>query len=392
MINSHNNQRRVQDVDTLAQFNALKPVWDDLCSRATECIPMLTHGWLTSWWEAFGTEYECHILLVWQGEELIGGAPLVIKCEKIFLLKRRVMTLFANPWVDRMTMLMSPHAAHIPELIFEHLGSSRLGFDILDLFPLENASPTTSAIVELAKRNGWHYGIEDHLQSPYLQISAKLDDLLSNLSSSYRQTVRRRMRKIESLGTAKMRIVRDASCLDAIMEISLESWQHDEGTSMASTQRLRDFYSSVITNAAKDETLRCALMEIDGEPAAFEFNIFHRHTVHNFKLGYKKKFSDLSPGIALKLFTLQELINRRDVEPILEYDFMGAAEPYKLNWTKQTRPHIHVYIFSPRWDTNLEHGIIFVMKPWILATFPRLAAVAKSVKNRCRGIRKVWPY
>lgn len=149
---------------------------------------------------------------------------------------------------------------------------------------------------------------------------------------------------------------------------------------MASEERILNFYSAIIRAAARDGTLRCALMEVGGEPAAFEFNLAHRTTLHNFKLGFRKKFSELSTGIVLKAYVLQQTIAH---EPhITEYDFMGTSEPYKLNWSKSIRSHGCYYIFPRGFRSLSAYWLFFRLRPWMRSRLPGLMQRIKPVMNK----------
>lgn len=373
---------RVEEITTLDRFEALASPWDDLCRRALECYPMLMHAWLCAWWKAFSNDnLKCSVLLVWEGDVLAGAAPITVRHERAFGKTRRIVSLFANAWVDRAHILLARDSADIVDALLAHL-ESKVRFEILDLFPLDADSPQTALLLERVRRRGCKIGVDAHLQSPYLRLPDTWKQLLEGLSSSFRQTVRRKIRKVESMPEVTMRIVKDESCIGPIVTISRESWQHDEGTSMASTERILTFYTTIIKAAARDGTLRCALMEVGGEPAAFEFNLAHRNTLHNFKLGFRKRFSDLSTGIVLKSYALQQLMDGGPDSNITEYDFMGTSEPYKLNWSKSVRSHNRYYIFARQWHVLLAYRLAFQVKPWLQARAPGLAASLKSLKNR----------
>jgi CelD/BcsL family acetyltransferase involved in cellulose biosynthesis len=205
--------------------------------------------------------------------------------------------------------------------------------------------------------------------------------MLQALSSSFRQTVKRKIRKAEKTASMEMRIVTDASCIDDIMTISLESWQHDNGTSMASTPQIRDFYTQVIQGAATDGSLQVGLMYIDGEPAAFDFNLICRSVMHNFKLGFRRQYAQLSPGIVLKSYILQNIYANQSECPIAELDFMGASEPYKLSWAASVRSHSRLLIFADRIDMRCAHWLTFQLKPFVHKSMPWLISLSRQVKN-----------
>ena len=51
------------------------------------------------------------------------------------------------------------------------------------------------------------------------------------------------------------------------------------------------------------------------------------------------------------------------VGDITEYDFLGGSEDWKLKWTKQTRPHYWLFVFSRTFKGRLLHLIKFQLVP-----------------------------
>jgi CelD/BcsL family acetyltransferase involved in cellulose biosynthesis len=139
-----------------------------------------------------------------------------------------------------------------------------------------------------------------------------------------------------------------------------------------------------VNAAARAGTLRCAVMEVGGEPAAFEFNLMHRGTIHNFKLGFRKKYAELSTGIVLKAFLLEQVLREAATPRLLEYDFMGTTEPYKLNWTKNVRTHSRFWAFRRSWHMAPIYWLEFIAKPWLGTKLPWLLAGLRKTKNILR--------
>ncbi|HEU4603541.1 MAG TPA: GNAT family N-acetyltransferase [Steroidobacteraceae bacterium] len=370
---------RIEEVTDLLQFRQRKTHWDDLFEHSVEGFPMLSHAWLSAWWEAFGNELECRVLLVWEGEILVAAAPLALTRTRLFGQSVRVLSLFSNDWVDRNQILVRSVDPVPVRALLEHV-CRKIEFDVIDFHPLEDCSSLTDLVMSCARQLDLKIGVDAHLQSPFLRCPANWDGLLEGLSPSFRQTVRRKIRKVEGMKNVSMRIVEDVSCFSAIETISKESWQHENGTSMVSDPRIARFYLSIIEDAAQRGTLRCAVMEIDGEPAAFEFNLQHGLTLHNFKLGFRKKYSELSTGIVLKSFVFRRALSHSPAH-FVEYDFMGTAEPYKLNWTKSVRTHSCYYLFAPTLRMTATYLAFFRLKPWL-----RQIPLARTIKTKIRTV------
>jgi len=368
-------------IESVEDFDNIRPAWNDLCGKSTEYCPMLGHNWLSAWWDAFGEERQLYVVLVWQGEQLVGAAPLAYETRKIHWQRRRVITGFSNAWVDRYHFLAVEPQKPIIDLVLEHLVNTAPHWDRIEFEPFDDSTSQMRLLVEALNEKGMRSGMLASLQSPRLILGDSWEGMLQALSSSFRQTVKRKIRKAEKTASIEMRIATDASCIDDIMTISLESWQHENGTSMASTSQIRNFYTRVIQGAATDGSLQVGLMYINGEPAAFDFNLIGRSILHNFKLGFRRQYAQLSPGIVLKSYVLQEIFEHQSDRPIAELDFMGTSEPYKLSWTDSVRSHSRLLIFSDRIDMRFAHWLTFRLKPFVRKTMPWLISLLRKVKN-----------
>lgn len=375
-------------IATIEDFDAIKTDWNDLCAGAIEYCPMLSHNWLRSWWEAFCEGYELYIMLAWRDDQLVGAAPLAYQTRTTYLRRRRVITGLSNVWVDRFHFLMTAPQEPIVDLFLDHLANAAPPWDLIELHPLEESSPQTKLLAAALNERGICFGVTASHQSPELTLASDWDATLQALSSSFRQTVKRKIRKAEKAGSVEMQITTESSCIDDIMTISLESWQHDNGTSMASTDQIRNFYSQIIRGAANDGSLLVGLMSIDGEPAAFEFNLICRSKLHNFKLGFRRRYAHLSPGIVLKAFVLRSILASQSDVRLTEYDFMGTSEPYKLSWTDTIRSHCRIVVFSDSIDLRFAHWVAFQFKPFVRRSMPWLVSLLSTVKSFVKKLRE----
>jgi CelD/BcsL family acetyltransferase involved in cellulose biosynthesis len=68
---------RVEVVTDPHEFVALRTRWNALLRESrSDCI-FLTWEWLSAWWTHLSGDRLLHILLAWDGDDLVGIAPLV---------------------------------------------------------------------------------------------------------------------------------------------------------------------------------------------------------------------------------------------------------------------------------------------------------------------------
>lgn len=362
----------LQAITSVDQFIPIKDHWDSLYNRALEKFPMLTHNWLESWWNSFGDNLIFYVILVSDGEKLVGAAPFCYSKTKIIGLPCTQLQFIRNERVDRMQLLIDKYITEdkarltgLIENLFNYINVSAPHYDIIQLKNIDSSSPITEAVLHHLNNAEKRYSVSKGLTSPHLSLPQTWEEILDNLSPAFRQTVKRKLRKAEKMQGLSSKIYRDSSFIEPLMQVSANTWQHDEGTCMGSTKNVKLFYENIIRDADKSGCLYSAILTLDEKPIAFEFNLICDGILHNFKLGFDKKYKDLSAGLILKSHIIQHLLTQDSNLGIKEYDFMGEATSYKLNWSRKVRELITVDIYSNSPKVLVYYLLKYKIKPLV---------------------------
>src|SRR3954469_22135119 len=167
---------RVEVVSDRAALPGLKPEWDELVARADVEHPFLSHEWICTWWECFGTGKELHVLLVRDGAKLVGIAPLMRSETRMYGLRvRRLGTLY-NPHVPRSDFIVARGAQGAHGALWKHLRDHERGWDVLELCQLPPGSRTLAELPGLVRADGFPTGTWCAPGSPYLPIAGSWED------------------------------------------------------------------------------------------------------------------------------------------------------------------------------------------------------------------------
>lgn len=371
---------QVRIIDEFSEFLLLESSWYSLAQSSAELCPMLTFGWLCAWWKTFGSSLCMHVITIWDGELLIGALPLAIRQNKYIFFRRKILIGWVNTWVDRYLWLEHKDYPDAHRNILNYLDENKKNWDELHLQRQPVGSQQAAALVSYFNAGSYAVIHQDDLLSPTMILPNTYEEIIAELSPAFRQSLKRKIKLVEKRNDIQMWIARDAECKQAIRDISLETWQHQMGTSMVATPELESFFDKDIQSASAENNLLVAIMTVDGEFAAFEFNIRCGEKLYNLKLGYKSKYANLSPGVVLKNFLLKWLFENTQQGKFVEYDLMGTTEDYKLNWTKRIRQHQSVRLL-PKKIMNIFWLIKYQYKDWLRNSFPQLFLQAKAVKN-----------
>ena len=88
--------------------------------------------------------------------------------------------------------------------------------------------------------------------------------------------------------------------------------------------------------------LRLAFLRLDGRAVAFQFALEDRRSYYFLKGGYATEYARFAPGKLLVDFTMGYARSTG----LESFEFLGAAEPWKLEWTTSVRERILVESFA----------------------------------------------
>src|ERR1039458_4171160 len=96
-------------VEVISDFDSLvsaQPAWDRLVDLAGIDHPFLGHDWILSWWESFGAGRKLNILLVKDGEDLVGIAPLMVSRQRMYGVPLRELGFIYNDHTPRFDFIV----------------------------------------------------------------------------------------------------------------------------------------------------------------------------------------------------------------------------------------------------------------------------------------------
>src|SRR5438128_197282 len=102
-----------------------------------------------------------------------------------------------------------------------------------------------------------------------------------------------------------------------------------------------------------------ALLDRRGLSDRVSYAVRCSNKLYLLKPGYDPRYARYSPSNLLCHLVLQDGFH----DGLAEYNFLGGEEPWKLEWTKDTRPHHWLFIFSDGLRARLLHYAKFHVVP-----------------------------
>jgi len=361
----------VSDAD---EFNSIGSQWDSLVCRAGVAHPFLSHTWLRTWWEAFGHGVKPFVVTVWAEADLLAAAPMQRTRMKFYGIPVDAITSIYNPHTPRFDFILAADAPR--EILYKLIWSklSDAGCDVVVLQQVPAESNTLTSIQQLAQDDRWAVGSWAARRSPYIRLETTHSEELDRIKAIHRYNLRKRYDRLTKLGPVDVEVVTDRAAVHDAMKdglrIEAAAWKGERGTAILSDPDVTAFYTRLAEREADLGNLRLLFLRVGGKRISFSYILRSQDTLYGVKIGYDPEYHAYSPGSNLLNLILQEAC----ANGYKEYDFLGADDQWKFDWTKESRAHQWLFLFANRWRPRLLHRLKFSvfsrLKQYILRSRP----------------------
>jgi CelD/BcsL family acetyltransferase involved in cellulose biosynthesis len=346
-------------------FLALEADWNRAVSqaRAPHPYPCLRHEWFRTWWDCFGIGRRLHIVTVRRGAQIMAIAPLMAEQTHMYGLPVRKLDLIHNDHTPRADFIIVGSDPSGYRAVWDALQAEHNRFDVLQMSRLPEDSPTRNAVSSLAHQTGYATGTWTGDASPYLTLSGTWSSYQHSLSAKFRSNVRNRLSRLRAFGEPRLEIIENpeeiARAREDALRLESSGWKEEARTSITSDPAVRRFYSLLAERAAAHGWLRLMFLTVAGRRIAASYASCFEGRLFLLKTGYDPAYASCSP---FKILTCLA-IERAFAEGLREIDFLGDAEPWKLEWTSTSRRHDWLYAFSNTARARLLHSLKFQVVP-----------------------------
>ena len=349
---------RVEAIRDRRGLEELRPSWQALAERAGAPHPFATHEWVTTWWDCFGGRGDLLVLTVKEGDETVAIAPLHLRRRRLYGLAVRSIGFTTDVHAQRFDLLVRPDRPDAYRAIWRAL-ADRGGWDLVELAQIPEGSPTLSELRRLAQADGYLTGLWPSSGSPYLAIDGDYEGYLRRLGGKHVANLRRRERRLADLGVVRMETVDGLDGLvDALrdgLRIEAAAWKGRAGTAIGSDPARRRLYTEFAARAVGRGWLRLHFLSVGGRRIAFDYSLVLGGRTFMLKPGYDPAYARYSPYALL----LMKVLRGEFARGATEFEFLGDAEPWKLEWTARVKRHQWLYLMAPTSRMRLLHAAKF---------------------------------
>ena len=356
------NRLSMEVISDYDVFVSLEAEWNDTVDRAALPHPFLRHEWVRTWWDAFGAGSTLHIVVVRANGRIAAIAPLMRDVTTMYGIPARRIRFIHNDHTPRTDFIIATDAADSYDVIWNTLRRDT-AWDVLQLSQIERTSATHARIGELAAADGCRMGVWTGGDSPFLTLARSWEHYFASLPAKFRSNLRNRLSRLVKIGEPTLEMLTDADAILAAQadawRLESSGWKQESGTAITSDPAVHRFYASLIERGAAAGWLHLLFLRVGDRRIATSYGATYNGRLMLFKTGYDPEYSTCSPFKLLTYFALQDACARG----LMELDFLGDAEPWKLEWTSTTRGHDWLFVFANSIRAQLLQRIKFQWGP-----------------------------
>ncbi len=135
---------RIELISNISKLPISVRQWNLLADQNETCTPFQSYEWFKSWWTVFGNQYGLYIILVFDGDRVIGLAPFMIDRQH----NKNILKFISDVNADYCDFITTHDKPHFLKIIFEYLLQNRAQWDTISLQNIPEYSSTTPIIEE----------------------------------------------------------------------------------------------------------------------------------------------------------------------------------------------------------------------------------------------------
>ncbi len=357
-------------VSEVAALHQVAKPWRELPTAS----PMNSPDWLIPWWNHFGcpkrankairitgAELFC-ILVVEDDGKLIGLAPWYLVRNSLGI---RTIRFLGDGHVcsDHLSILAAAEFADAAcQQIAEFLMTDvKQDWDTIDLEAIDRDDPVMTRFAQ--QMGGAHGCLVQSREMPCtwrFDLPMSWDELIDGYSKNRRKKLRRKTKEYFDSGRAVFRVANQPNQIsdfaDQLFRLHRLRWAAGTkaggfGPGAFGSAEVESFHRDAFASLLATESLELAMVEIDGQVIAAEYNLKNSTTRFGYQAGIDPAVYDISPGE----ISLSMAIRHAIATGAKRFDFLRGDEDYKSTWGAESCPTYRLRIQRQVFKGYLDH-------------------------------------
>lgn len=312
-------------IQTLEEFCTVQEIWDRF-----DVDPLNSFSWNLSWWNAFQSHGDLHLIKFERAGTVVGLAPFYV--DRWFGLARLRFLATGDACTDYVDLICDPeHYELCTYSLAEYIQSKR--FDVVELECTRN-----DRLALLLKQHlNCGYSFDHRVVEPTwrLALPDTWDEFKSQAKKSLRRKINKAVRKLDSdefsvSSSADMPI---EAAFETFRNLHTSRFESMGKPGVFSDSKFEAFLRSAVFDFSQNGKSEIIFALHHGEPIASQLYFDSSNGFQLYQSGYDPNSMKLEPGHLLFTAMVRRAIDRGDSY----FDFLRGNEPCKEYWGAE--PH-----------------------------------------------------
>lgn len=303
-------------------------------TQSTSDTVFLTWEWIAAWWKNYGAGRALYVLSAWEGDALLGVAPLYVDRIRRFGIGWICLKLIGagSDDSDYLDCFARPgRETEVIRAFVAYLDEHRDEWDQLELDGTPENSPCGAAMIEAAQARSWKLSTSP-VPCASLVLPRPWNAYLQTLKPRFRTKVRSALAFLdEHMRETPLRCADRAQLpewLHILFELHTKRWQSAGLPGVFRDPVKRAFYLDVSERMLERGWLALDRLNWGERSLAIQYGFLYGKRFYLLQEGYDPTFESLRPGLSLRAALMRCSIE----EGLAEYDFLAGTAPHKMEW------------------------------------------------------------
>lgn len=353
-----------------SELFAIEQDWLQLIDDCASSDLMVEPRWLLTWWRNYGAGAEVAVGLLYDGNQLVGLAPLCIRkyAYHAFLVFKRLQ--FMGRDANEKDGVGSTYMNFIARAGYEkaviNAFADRIasgGFGQFDEVVLGGLNAGANLAGEANKRwtdQGFNSNFIQEDSRAFVQLPGTWDAYLQSLAPSCRDAINGALAAFEDWAetqggwtiecTANPQALNGA--FDRLMELR---WNGDKGEHAYSSPRFSAFHHDYLKSASPDSNVEMTWLKVGGMPVAGIYAICNRKKVLAYHYG---RAASLPAGIQVEIVANALMMRQAISQGVREFDLFGGEASFNSIFSNAERPIVSLRAARLTWREIIRLNLI----------------------------------
>jgi CelD/BcsL family acetyltransferase involved in cellulose biosynthesis len=308
-----------------------------------------TITWLKTWYKYFSENSKVLIVVVYQGDEIVGFLPAHIVIRKIFFIPCRVLEFIGTKHSPWSAFILKDNSSELYRVLSDALKDKSELWDLAifqRIREIDNIKLFENKLHDIRFKTryievGQIFGMnkynsgEDYIKSRKAKLIRNTRRLLKRTKNQGELTIL----KLENTNSNDL-----VNVINYINKISLNSWQgkNKSGIFLDEDSLTKKFHMDLIKSNNTDLKINISIMLFDNNPIAYYYGYIMGNNYTGYSIEYDESYNKLGPGTTMQLLTLPKLIDNG----VFNLDLGIGTGRHKLEWCDWSVSIYAFYIFN----------------------------------------------